>query len=721
MSIPEKNALLLVEDDFLTALAERKGLEERGYRVLTASSGEEAMERCEADPSLDLILMDVDLGEGIDGPGAARAILKRREIPIIFLSAHSEREVVERTEAITSYGYIVKSAGIAVVDASIKTAIKLYEARKSLWIEKELLRTTLDSIGDAVMATDASGKVTRMNPVAERLTGWPIGQAEGRPIGEIFRIVNAHTREPVEDPVKRVLELGAIVGLANHTVLISRYGSEHQIADSAAPIRDGNGGASGVILVFRDVTRDYAVLEALKKSEKLYRSLFENMLNGVAYCRMQYDEGGRPVDFTYLSVNAAFEAQTGLKSVEGRRVTEVIPGIRESDEPLFEVYGRVARLGKPECIEYFVEALRMWFEVSVYSPQREYFIAVFDVITERKNADLRLRASEERLRLALGAARAGTWEWDLRTGENVWSDELWQLYGLSRDSVSPSYEAWLATVAPSDRERIVAALDVAVGAGTEIEVEWRVRGSGGEGRWLMSRGRPEFDGSGRALRYLGAVIDISDRKRTEEKVGELLDEKELILKEVHHRVKNNLNTVYSFLALQAGSTGEPLARRVLTDAGSRVQSMLLLYDRLYQSGSFVSMRVDLYLSPLIDQIMEVFPNRDSVRVLKRIEAFPLDADRLQPLGVIVNELLTNIMKYAFVGKGGGEIIVEASSVGGLVALAIQDDGDGLPESIDFRHSSGFGLMLVEALTKQLKGSVRIDRRRGTGIVLEFWK
>ena len=274
---------------------------------------------------------------------------------------------------------------------------------------------------------------------------------------------------------------------------------------------------------------------------------------------------------------------------------------------------------------------------------------------------------------------------------------------------------------PEDRERIVAALDVAVGAGTEIEVEWRVRGSGGEGRWLMSRGRPEFDGSGRALRYLGAVIDISDRKRTEEKVGELLDEKELILKEVHHRVKNNLNTVYSFLALQAGSTGEPLARRVLTDAGSRVQSMLLLYDRLYQSGSFVSMRVHLYLSPLIDQIMEVFPNRDSVRVLKRIEAFPLDADRLQPLGVIVNELLTNIMKYAFVGKGGGEIIVEASSVGGLVALAIQDDGDGLPESIDFRHSSGFGLMLFEALTKQLKGSVRIDRRRGTGIVLEFWK
>jgi PAS domain S-box-containing protein len=343
------------------------------------------------------------------------------------------------------------------------------------------------------------------------------------------------------------------------------------------------------------------------------------------------------------------------------------------------------------------------------------------VITERKNADLRLRASEERLRLALGAAKAGTWEWDLRTGENVWSDELWQLFGLSRDSVSPSYDSWLATVAPSDRERIVAALDAAVRAGTDIDIEWRVRGAGGEDRWLMSRGKPEFDGSGRALRYLGAVIDISDRKRTEEKVGELLDEKELILKEVHHRVKNNLNTIYSFLTLQADSTGEPFARRALMDAGSRVQSMLLLYDRLYQSDSFGSMRVDLYLSPLIDQILEVFPNRESVRVLKRIEAFSLDANRLQHLGVIVNELLTNIMKYAFVGKGEGEIIVEASSVGGLVAVAIQDDGDGLPESIDFRHSNGFGLMLVEGLTKQLKGSVRIDRRGGTRIVLEFWK
>jgi signal transduction histidine kinase len=120
--------------------------------------------------------------------------------------------------------------------------------------------------------------------------------------------------------------------------------------------------------------------------EKQYRSLFENMLNGFAYCRMLYEDG-KPCDFVYLDVNKSFESLTGLKNVKGKKVSEVIPGIRESDDQLFEIYGRVAQTGKPETFEMFVAALHDWYFISVFSTEREFFIAVFDVITKRKKTE----------------------------------------------------------------------------------------------------------------------------------------------------------------------------------------------------------------------------------------------------------------------------------------------------------------------------------------------
>jgi PAS domain S-box-containing protein len=132
--------------------------------------------------------------------------------------------------------------------------------------------------------------------------------------------------------------------------------------------------------------RTEAAHAALLESEDTYRSLFSNMLNGLAYCRMLFEDG-KPCDFIYLSNNAAFEKLTGLKDVVGRRVTDVIPGIRESDPGLLEIYGRVVTTGEPAQFETFVHSLRMWFSISVYRPAPEHFVAVFDVITERKKAE----------------------------------------------------------------------------------------------------------------------------------------------------------------------------------------------------------------------------------------------------------------------------------------------------------------------------------------------
>ncbi len=137
--------------------------------------------------------------------------------------------------------------------------------------------------------------------------------------------------------------------------------------------------------------------QALLKSEQHYRSLFENMLDGFAYCKMLFDEHGHPIDFVYLEVNSAFERLTGLKNVIGKKITEVIPGIKESYPEVFEIYGRVALTGVPEKFEIDFKPLEAWFSISVYSTEREYFAAVFDNITERKRAEEELACSNAEL------------------------------------------------------------------------------------------------------------------------------------------------------------------------------------------------------------------------------------------------------------------------------------------------------------------------------------
>ncbi len=180
---------------------------------------------------------------------------------------------------------------VAILTLGATTGMILYRHERRrindlqiLYDKEENLRITLNSIGDAVIATDASGNVTKMNPIAERLTGWKLEQARNKPLLEVFNIVNAHTMKPAVNPVKLVLETNKTVGLAKNTMLLSRNGAQYQIADSGAPIRSPDGNTIGVVLVFRDVTTEYALTESLRKSEEDARDLgviIEQPLNEV--------------------------------------------------------------------------------------------------------------------------------------------------------------------------------------------------------------------------------------------------------------------------------------------------------------------------------------------------------------------------------------------------------------------------------------------------------
>lgn len=151
-----------------------------------------------------------------------------------------------------------------------------------------------------------------------------------------------------------------------------------------------------ILILSLDITSRIILGQEISNNERLYHSLFDNLLNGFAYCKMEYKDG-KPVDFWYQSVNKAFEKLTGLSDVEGQRISEVIPGIHESDPQLLETYNRVAVTDRPETFEIFLKALQIWFFMSVYCPEKGCFVAIFDVITERKIAEIKLHEQLEEL------------------------------------------------------------------------------------------------------------------------------------------------------------------------------------------------------------------------------------------------------------------------------------------------------------------------------------
>lgn len=246
-------------------------------------------------------------------------------------------------------------------------------------------------------------------------------------------------------------------------------------------------------------------------------TIVEHMLNGMAYCKMLFEDG-QPCDFTYLYTNPAFESLTGLSGVIGKRVTDVIPGIRETDPLLFEIYGRVARGGKPEKFETHVEALGTWFSITVYSPKPEHFVAVFDVITARKQAERDLLRANERLSLAQRTAGAGVWDWDILKGTLIWSDEFLHLFGLDPASAVASFDTWRSVVHPDDLQRAEEVIMTSIRDHAPLFNEYRIVLPTREVRWIDAFGDTTYDADGNAQRMIGICIDSTGRKQAEAQI-----------------------------------------------------------------------------------------------------------------------------------------------------------------------------------------------------------
>lgn len=290
--------------------------------------------------------------------------------------------------------------------------------------------------------------------------------------------------------------------------------------------------------------------------------------------------------------------------------------------------------------------------------------------------------------------------------------EMGELYQLTGADISH----------PDDRGMTMAKLvDLAAGNDDCIRVEKRYLHKDGHTVWLEVAVTPLRDESGTTNAFIGVCSDITGRRRRDEETNRLLGEKELLLKEVHHRIKNNMTTITSLLSIQSGGLRDQAAREIIREARSRIQSMVLLYDKLYQSARIGIIDLGSYVSDLVTDISLAYSlEAGTIEVRQDIEPVQADARIALPVGIIVNELVTNIFKYAFPdGRRGVAGVTMREVVPGRVRIVIRDDGIGLADTVDPVNPESFGLRLVNMLVKQLRGELAFERAGGSLFTVAF--
>jgi len=473
--------------------------------------------------------------------------------------------------------------------------------------------------------------------------------------------------------------------------------------------------------------------ETLRISEERYRGIFENMLNGFAYCRMIF-ENGKPSDFTYLVVNRAFGELTGLYGVEGRNVSEVIPGLRETDPKLLERYGEVAMTGVPARFEIFVESLMMWFSISVYSPRKGDFVAVFDVITERKAAEQDLKKTMGMLSRAQSIAHVGSWQYDVNKNIIEWSDELYRIFGILPGQFDLSLENIRSRIHPDDREKHDRIIAAAISTGHYDPEEYRIILPDGTFRYIAGYGDVETDETWGSVHIIGVVQDVTERRLAAEQREILiksLEQKNAELERftytVSHDLKSPLITIRGFLGLLEEDAIKGNIPQLKTDidrissAADKMQTLLTDLLALSRIGRISNPPERVLFGTIVQEAEELLAGLLRKRAVT-IEIAPdlpeVYVDRTRIREVLVN-LIENAQKFMgdqpepeiHIGMMQKDeepaFFVKDNGVG--IELQYQEKIFGLFEKLDARtEGSGIGLTIVKRIIEVHGGRIWVE-------------
>ncbi|NMB78597.1 MAG: PAS domain-containing protein, partial [Methanomicrobiales archaeon] len=508
----------------------------------------------------------------------------------------------------------------------------------------------------------------------------------------------------------------------------------------------------------RDITQRRKAEDTLRLSEARFRAL---ILNSSDIIRV-LDHDGR---ITYESPSAERILGYPEGSLLGNVPWEhVHPDDLERVKHEFATVSAGTNTGIPT--EFRVrknDGTYLWVEAVGVNllgvPGVDGFVITTRPIQQRKEAEQALHESEERLRLALEGAEIASWDWDLLTGNAVFSDNFYTMLDHKPGEFPATYDAWAALMHPDDRERVLLDLQRQIAEKRPLcEIEYRLLSNDGNWIWILGRGKiSQTDAQGKATRLTGVNIDITNRRLMESEIRSLntvleqrvkdrtealsranealeeenaqrvtaekklqasVDEKSMLLKEIHHRVKNNLQIIASLLNLQSRYIKDEPTLAAIRESQNRVKAMALVHEKLYRAEDISHISLEDYIKFLGTGLFQFYDARArGIQFRLDIHDVNVDINSAIPLGLIINELISNSLKYAFPEGRKGEIGITVKKEGHTLTVVFQDTGIGIPAGLDWKNTPSLGLRLVNTLVDQMNGTIELDRENGTKFVM----
>ena len=686
------------------------------------------------------------------GPAIAVAILGYLACSYLFIDPRGRVEFTDAETVIGALAYVFTCTLIILFGEALRRAQQRASERR------EVLRVTLRSIGDAVIATDVGGHITYMNPVAEKLTGWTEHEAQGQSLDSVFRIVNEETRRPVENPAVKALRAGVVVGLANHTLLIRKDGDDCSIDDSAAPISDEHGHVSGCVLIFRDVTPQRHV-ERDKVDQLLTSRLLASIIESSDDAIISKSLNG-----IIQSWNAAAQRLFGYTADQaiGRHISLIIPPERIAEEDHI-----VSQLKAGKRIDHFEtervrsDGGRILVSLTI-SPIKDDAGTVIGASKIARDVT-RQRQAEHRERQLLAEAAAANAKFHAFfeqgalfagimdvNGTLLEANRLsWEACGFTREQVigKPFWEGpWWSPSQPLVEQIRAASVEAAAGQTFRAEMPYFV--ADGSERIAEVTIQPIRDESGRVLFLAATGQDVTERKRLEDNLRRLAADlsdadrrKNEFLAMLAHELRNPLAPISNATRALRLTDGEgPGLREASAMLERQVGQMARLVDDLLDMSRITRGKIELRkerveLAPIVHQAVEaVVAHYRSMHHELTVTLPPgpvqLEADPAR-LAQVIGNLLNNACKFT---DKGGHVWLTVDQERDQAVIRVRDNGIGIAADdqsrlfgmfaqVDTslersRDGLGIGLTLVKTLVEMHGGTVQVHSE-GLGRGSEF--
>jgi len=719
--------ILIVEDEQIVASELQRSLQARGYDVSIAEDGEKALAQIAA-TAPNLVLLDVVLPGPIDGIGLAEK-LQGLNIPVVYITGYSDNRLFHRARETEPYAYLSKPLQNGELDRVVQLALlkrsreqgresERQRQAKELRESEERLRRMVEQVSDyCIFTLDLDGRVNNWNIGAERITGYSAKEVLGRSYALFFSAEDESRNIPAAE-----LEQARTQGSADDTRwLVRRSGEQYWAEGALTSIRDENGTITGYTKVSRDTTGRRRIEDALRERDERLRVALQAARTGTWRWDLRTD-----VDIIDESLRGLF----GLTpNNEINKIGDFYAIVHpEERAKVIASFERTRHEGVHLNTEFRViwpDGSEHWLldQGEVIRDQEGHPVSLTGAcvdIHDRKLAEQALRENEERFRLYSANIRDyALMQVDTEGRVVSWNFGAAQVFGYSEGEILGQPLAVLFTTEDVAKGEPAKEREQAITTGRSIDERWHVR-KGGSRFWASGVLSPMRDEQGRLRGFAKVLRDETERRRANERLRASLDEKEVLLQEIHHRVKNNLQVINSLLRLQSEHIADRSSRELLVEAQSRVQAIAGIHELLYRSPDLARIDFGTYLNRLARNLFSFYGiSEEQVQLVLHVNHTTLEVSQAIPCGLIVNELLTNALKYAFPGGRRGTTTVSLDCVGRQCVLVVEDNGVGLPEGFDWEAAETLGLQLVKILAGQLDGTVQLNRSSGTRFEISF--